>query len=650
MSTESTGIAVALLYETHELGDQLRGPLSAIGAPIVYEAATHALDREALERSHANVVVVSLDAQNDPDLEGVYDLLDDSRYRVVFNDGDVSSTLSGWDHARWLRHLSAKILGDANIDPPRPADAEAVPVPPPSTPVAAAPADAGDAAGAASDGPAPAGAAAAPLDSEPPDALVAVRHPDGDTIESIDLDALLDAANVYPASASRGFAEPERAVEADPEADRLPASAPAAGVAVPHELDAGLIESIDLDALIDAASAYPALPAAGDFDAPLSEAGAGARASQHDEVEQSGSSESEGFDLDLDFDFATAAAHAAEPARAEADADEDFAGEDVAGFDFADEFAQVPDSESGSEPASEAGAEVGVVELPAAAPAAATGSPPIDEWSLEEILDDPAPAPVAAVSPRATDFGIEKLRAEEFLAPDVEANPAQPFHAPSGLSLELIPLDEAVAPMPVEAVQQETWLDPDAMQPKIRKIWVLGASIGGPEAVRAFLAGLPRDIPALFVLAQHLGDEFVEMMMRQLAQATPLTIRAPTHGERVGHGEVIIVPNAQRLRVDPQGVVILERDTAQTAFNPSIDRVLRDVADRFGANAGAIVFSGMTDDAVEGCRYLAAKGGTVYAQHPDTCVVSTMVDGVRESGIVSFLGSPQQLAEKLLAG
>ena len=90
-------------------------------------------------------------------------------------------------------------------------------------------------------------------------------------------DALLDAANVYPASASRGFAEPERAVEADPEADRLPASAPAAGVAVPHELDAGLIESIDLDALIDAASAYPALPAAGDFDAPLSEAGAGAR-------------------------------------------------------------------------------------------------------------------------------------------------------------------------------------------------------------------------------------------------------------------------------------------------------------------------------------------------------------------------------------
>jgi chemotaxis response regulator CheB len=78
--------------------------------------------------------------------------------------------------------------------------------------------------------------------------------------------------------------------------------------------------------------------------------------------------------------------------------------------------------------------------------------------------------------------------------------------------------------------------------------------------------------------------------------------------------------------------------------------VLHDAADRFGSHAGAIIFSGMTDDAVEGCRYLAAKGGLVYAQRQDTSVVSTMIDGVCEAGVVSFLGSPQELAEKLLAG
>jgi len=72
--------------------------------------------------------------------------------------------------------------------------------------------------------------------------------------------------------------------------------------------------------------------------------------------------------------------------------------------------------------------------------------------------------------------------------------------------------------------------------------------------------------------------------------------------------------------------------------------VLRDVADRYGAAASAIIFSGMTTDAVEGAKYLASKGGAVYAQHPDTCVVSSMVDGIVEAGIVKVLGAPKELA------
>ena len=128
-----------------------------------------------------------------------------------------------------------------------------------------------------------------------------------------------------------------------------------------------------------------------------------------------------------------------------------------------------------------------------------------------------------------------------------------------------------------------------------------------------------------------------------------LTVRTPTHGERVGHGEVVIVPTTHRLQVDPEGIVVLERSNDEGAYSPSIDRVLRDVADRYGAKAGAIVFSGMTTDAVEGSAYLAGKGGKVYAQNPDTCVVSTMVDGAVEAGVVSFLGTPKELAEKLIA-
>ena len=82
---------------------------------------------------------------------------------------------------------------------------------------------------------------------------------------------------------------------------------------------------------------------------------------------------------------------------------------------------------------------------------------------------------------------------------------------------------------------------------------------------------------------------------------------------------------------------------------PSIDRVLGDLADRFGAAAGAIVFSGMGSDAVEGCRHVVARGGKVYVQSPESCVVSTMVDGIIEAGLASFQGTPAELADRLMA-
>ena len=324
------------------------------------------------------------------------------------------------------------------------------------------------------------------------------------------------------------------------------------------------------------------------------------------------------FDFDLDFD----APPAGTPAQTEYDAT-------VTGFD--------PDADAGE-----------TIELSDPAPAVSTTGM---NWTLEEVLDNPGDAPPVPAS-GADNFGIETMTPAEYLAPpvDPDAPVESPIAAPSGLTLELIPLEEAVAPTAMESLDHENWLDPDKVaKSKIARIWVLGASIGGPESVREFLGEFPRDYPALFLLAQHMGDEFVDTMTQQLARSTALTVRMPGHGERAGHGEVLVVPNSQRLRVDRNGVVVLERTGGNGAYNPSIDRVLQDVAERFGADAGAIIFSGMSDDAAAGCRELADKGGSVYVQDPASCVVSTMIDGVRETGVVAFQGTPKELAAKLLA-
>ncbi len=592
MSSGHSNVAVALLYETSAGAEHLREILGSIGAPVVYEALANALDRDELERSTANVIVVNLDAQNDPDLDGVYNLLDDARYRVVFNEGEVSSGLSGWDRARWMRHLAAKILG-TDIDPPRPADAESIPVrvapveltnKDESTTERVEHADLAQKVSAME-------REAVPTPSVIPNSQAPSAAALAGFDAMIDFDSLIQMPEVTPRTSATEATHQELHSTSDASFDVLDAFEIEFGkenknlaTDVSHG-DMRAEDLPDIAQLDDSGSSQTDMPAP----------------SAH-------STEESAFDLDMDFDL-----------------------------DFDSDSAALP-----------------VASVPAAVPAPETPVTDIGlsaEWSLEDVLEGAALPPTQAALSSPADFGIEKLRAEEFLAPEGGVDVEESFDSAGGISLELIPLEEAVAPSSVERVQAENWLDPDSVtvpKAKVRKVWVLGASIGGPEAVREFLAGIPRDYPALFLLAQHLGDEFVGMMTNQLMQAVKLTVRTPTHGERVAHGDVIVVPNSHRLQIDPEGIVLLERNTGTTAFSPSIDRVLQDVADKFGAGAGAIIFSGMSSDAAVGCRYLADKGGTVYAQRPDTCVVSSMIDGVCETGVVSFLGSPQELSEKLL--
>jgi two-component system chemotaxis response regulator CheB/chemosensory pili system protein ChpB (putative protein-glutamate methylesterase) len=649
----NTNVAVALLYETQELGRHLRDALTSLGTPIVYEAAPANLDLAALQSSGARVVIVNLDSEGDADLDEVYGLLEDDRYSVVFNDAQASSSLSGWDQARWARHLASKILGDVDIDPPRPEGAEAIPAPVSVKADTARADEAADAedieiasepdanydtrlrsiAASTEDEHAP--VAGNPLDmlesryeemNQPATAAFpSASPPPADAFDFSTLEALTAVPVPPPATSASPLTLAAEFLD-----DDEPARAPETTL-IDDEPFASQTDSLNL---ID--EAQPIAPTSQSRIEPEAEA--------------------DDFDLaSLDKLFAEEPdAPPIEPVPLDVGDLGDFDALDSLKLDDAADDLVVPAGVAGLSLVDD----LAFDETPTPAPVK-TEQPETSlrlaaaaDWSLEDMLlegDDAPPPPSAKVSSGPADFGIEKVSAAEYLAPPTE-NTAPPDVPDIDFSFELMPMEEAVAPQPVEREVKETWLVPEkvAAQPKIRRVWVLGASIGGPEAVREFLGELPRDYPALFLLAQHMGVEFVDLMAQQMAKSTPLTVRTPTHGERVGHGEVVIVPTTHRMQIDPEGIVVLEKSSDEGAYSPSIDRVLRDVADRYGANAGAIIFSGMTTDAVEGSKYLAGKGGTIFAQHPDTCVVSSMIDGVVESGVVKFLGSPKELAEQLL--
>jgi two-component system chemotaxis response regulator CheB/chemosensory pili system protein ChpB (putative protein-glutamate methylesterase) len=624
---ESNAIAVALLYQAGQLGSHLKNALGELGAAVVYEAAPASVDRDALENSGARVVIVNLDAESDNYIDALYDMLDAGDYEVVFNDAQVSSNLQGWDQARWVRHLGSKILRKPEIvEPPRPPGAQAVPTPVQKSasgvPVAEKP------------GPAPV-APAAPVtvaDNVPASERPTVKMP---LPPELLAEPVPKAGPPQPAAAGVDAAElaefaklldtPAAAAAPEP-ASTTPAPIPELGDFA-AELDALFAAADTKSTQAPAAAAKPvatdefdiALPA--DFDLAL------------DEAAPVPGVELDALDIPVD---ATAA-----PAPPKTEHVEELHDEFPAIFDQLDvDAAAVPEAKN---------QEFKPAERPAVEPESAPALPM--EWSLEG--DDVQP-----VTGKAS-FGIEKMSAEEFLAPQVDepAKPAAPAPEPT-FSLELVPIEEAVAPSQHNPDYfHEQRLDEARVAKPLKvgtgagvsRVVVLGASIGGPEAVRDFLGALPAGFPALFILAQHMGEEFLELMSAQLRKSIALTVRNPSHGERAAHGDVLIVPTTHRLQVDAEGVVTLAHLPEKQPYSPSIDQVLRDAADAFGDKTCAIIFSGMAHDAIEGSKHVKAKGGRVWAQDPDTCVISSMVDGAREAGVVEFLGSPKQLAEKIIA-
>ncbi|MGA7802282.1 MAG: chemotaxis protein CheB, partial [Gammaproteobacteria bacterium] len=180
-----------------------------------------------------------------------------------------------------------------------------------------------------------------------------------------------------------------------------------------------------------------------------------------------------------------------------------------------------------------------------------------------------------------------------------------------------------------------------------RQVWVLGASLGGPPALKQFFNVLPAGLPVCFVLAQHIGGGFVKLFADQLNRSSAVEVMLAHDGRLVRHGEVLLVPVGERFSVDKDGRVALLPEKRHRLYRPSIDDVLQTVADRYGAAAGAIIFSGMGADGARGCVDLAEVGGTVWAQDAESCIISSMPDAARRTGAVNFSGTPEMLAQRV---
>lgn len=605
--------AVALLFDDAGLGEQLRSALQERGARIVHEGPLKGLSRELVSSVDADVLVVNLDDEDDEALDRLDESLYGDRPRVVFNDGQASRRLEGWDRARWARHLAMKVLAMGDADPPRPP----------------APADV---------------AAVVPMAATAGDSSLSAM---GETVQ--DFAPVVDEEARQAAASETLAAELEALLAADTPIEEA------------NEFGSGLNyaagEGLDLhDGSFgqDVAVAEPADPVAQATPAPVSETSA---------------------DVDTSGDFAAAMAPIGSAALALAPIGD--AGEPVA----ADTTAAAA-AESAAEPPTHAFqldhlelAPIGedaapVVARTVAEPAASSRLS--DSWTL---LDDDAQAgaPAAAAVERAdpADFGIEKLSAADYLAPDsaapahieqaspadfgIEKVSAADYLAPDadtgaspvlpGLSLELVSIEEAIAPQDFEPSHDMILEEPASILPRLV---VLGATTESTASVGEFLAALPAGLRATVLHTQHLAGRPAEGLVEYLDSQCVLPVRLAGPGQRARAGEVIVVPSDRQVSLRRDGSLELEQVEMGTPHVPSIDASFSQAAGAFGPDVVAIVFAGRSTDAVAGCQAVRDRGGQVWVEASGASHVADMVSGVLAEHLSHYAGTPRELAARLV--
>lgn len=175
-------------------------------------------------------------------------------------------------------------------------------------------------------------------------------------------------------------------------------------------------------------------------------------------------------------------------------------------------------------------------------------------------------------------------------------------------------------------------------------IWVLGASLGGPDAVKRFLDALPGGLPVGFVYVQHSETRTLEVLARVLGRHSEWQLRLARAEQSITAGDVVLVRGDAPVLLGPRGRLCSAPLAPPGRYSPDISTFLSGSIERL---SGLILFSGMGDDGSELVPELARRGLPVWAQSPASCASSAMVDAACTAGGVDCLDEPEGLARRL---
>ena len=282
--------------------------------------------------------------------------------------------------------------------------------------------------------------------------------------------------------------------------------------------------------------------------------------------------------------------------------------------------------------------------------------PVMDGLELTRAVMSKQPRPILVVSVSVEAGSLNVFRLLEAGAVDVYPKPRAILDADQEkLARELASKIRIVAGVHVFRRTGMATRIPSPQQPlslpsraPVRMV-AMGASTGGPQALREILSRLPAGFAAPVVCVQHIGSGFLPEMVAWLAEVTPLPVRQASQGEIPQAGVVYFAPDDAHLELDVGGRFVLSQAPPCDGHRPSVTVTMSAAARRFGVGAVGVLLTGMGRDGADGMKDIGAAGGVTIAQDEASSVVYGMPREAVAMGAAQHVLPLEQIAPALAA-
>ncbi len=242
------------------------------------------------------------------------------------------------------------------------------------------------------------------------------------------------------------------------------------------------------------------------------------------------------------------------------------------------------------------------------------------------------------------------------LAGDAAGSPETMALDPAGSTLELVDADalfatiagqDAVIDVPATAAPV---IDLDALEQRVsalsladvdsyghgptRGAVLVEGGLGGPDAVRQLLAGIPEGFPRPVLIRLHLDGGRYDRLVKQMERAARLPVALAEIGQPADAGTVYFVPPG----------VSLARERAQWMFVDEIG-VAPILTALPASDSAVLMLSGSSVADVDAVMAQAAAGMLVAGQALENCYDASASMALSARG--AALGTPAELAEQL---